>query len=845
MALEGLLFDTIDLNTASGGWRLESFEAPPPAKRAEWAQGADVDGASLVRDPLFENRSISMRLRLAQQTSMDDALAAISSLSKKIEECEQQPEGLPLVWTPADSSTYITFYVLTGQISDVPVSMSGDDVGWFQRSPVVNVQLTCKPFGYGASSDIIDDFSVDTLADYTFDSGSGTVNITGGQIVPTDTTQKRMIHTARAPVTDAQVTMKMVVGTTISGDSGPILRRTSANTYLLAQVTPSGGMATYAVVGGSFNLLVLTGTTSTVSAGQSVWVRLRAVGNLVTSEYWTTDPTLGGTPTASTSATMTGSNATNLGAGISGYPGMRLFPGSTNWRFDDFHVQRYAGAGSGQLVSITLPDVPGDVPAEGRLIVSDTAGQNRRHVEWGLESRYYNAAALQVTPTITGFVGASSTRSGSVNTNVARGTLAATPLAIAGLGAQSHIGTYRVKARVYPSALDTYVRLAYSDGNGQLHRNTYVAPPVQNWVELDLGLVTINEAQLGSQTWTGQVEAYSTTNGTTLDVDYVLLIPAGEGYGRARSPDLFETPTNASAHDEFDQIAGALSGKALPLGGTWSGAGDADDFSVNATTHTLERTAVSDTDLQTGRYALAGSTNYTNISVQTDLTRGTVSGTSSGLVYQGVFARYTDANNWLMVVMSTAYIAGPSAYTVRLIKRVSGTTTTIATSTGTLYTGLRLIVDTNGRYAVWTNPTQPGSILLLQGSDTALATGGALATGKVGIYDADTTAIALTRSYDNFFAFVPAGNNALYSGRQMEFRHDGAIRQDSTGAYYSPAPTYRGSRFLIPPAGDADRTARVVVKAHRNNVEANDAANVTDSLAAWVTYIPRYLAVPG
>ncbi len=34
-----------------------------------------------------------------------------------------------------------------------------------------------------------------------------------------------------------------------------------------------------------------------------------------------------------------------------------------------------------------------------------------------------------------------------------------------------------------------------------------------------------------------------------------------------------------TARDEFDQTAGALTGKVAPVGGTWAGAGDADDFS--------------------------------------------------------------------------------------------------------------------------------------------------------------------------------------------------------------------------------------------------------------------------
>jgi len=78
----------------------------------------------------------------------------------------------------------------------------------------------------------------------------------------------------------------------------------------------------------------------------------------------------------------------------------------------------------------------------------------------------------------------------------------------------------------------------------------------------------------------------------------------------------------------------------------------------------------------------------------------------------------------------------------------------------------------------------------------------------------------------------------------MEVRQDGAIRQDSTGTYYGPVPAYRGSRFLVPPAGDENRTSRILVKAHRNDIETELSANVTDNLTIQAIVTPRYLVVP-
>lgn len=146
-ATESLILDALDLNGA--GITLESFSNPPAGKRTEWAAGADADGSALVRDPLFDNVEMTFQLRVDVTATMDLALDKLAAISKKIEECEQQPDGLPLVWTPANATRTVTFYVLSGSIDDMPIEANGDAAGWFQQTPVVAVKLTCKPFWYG------------------------------------------------------------------------------------------------------------------------------------------------------------------------------------------------------------------------------------------------------------------------------------------------------------------------------------------------------------------------------------------------------------------------------------------------------------------------------------------------------------------------------------------------------------------------------------------------------------------------------------------------------------------------------------------------------------------------
>jgi hypothetical protein len=659
--------------TVPSAFRLQGYDVTPPAKRQEWAQGADTDGALLVRDPLFENREITLRLRLRQQTTMDLALAQIATLSKKLEEAEQQPDGLALVWTPAGSANSVTFYVLSGTVDGLPIELSGDDAGWFLRAPVITVKLQCKPHWYGT------------------------------------------------PVTFGAV----------------------------SSATP--------------------------------------------------------------------------------------------------------------FVVLTLAAVGGDAPAEGRLQITDAATKDRCYIEWGLEWRYYDAATSLLVDSddmvTSGFSGAQTTRSGAYDpnasgNNVIRGTLFSDPLALCSTGNLGHVGAFRVKARVYASAAGQYARLNWQEGDGPFRSNPYAVPAVVGaFSEVDLGLVTIPPKQLGTQRWSGRVEAYTTgAAGTdTLDVDYLVLVPAAEGYGKARAQLTLATPTTFTARDEFNQAPAVLAGQAMSAGGTWSGAGDTDDFSSNS--GTANRTAVSDasTSLATGRLEIAGTTTLTNTLVGVSIsTTGTLIGTVPRL---GVLARYTDTNNFLLAMLVRNNATGE--ITPQVYKRVASVETQIDgfadTGIGVTFgtpMNLRLLVTADGRFAVWVSQSTAFGDPIIVGSDTALATGGALASGKVGMYDRYTAGGALTRTYDNFAASVPDTPTALYSGKTAEIRYDGAIRQDSTGTYYGPVPSYRGSRFFAPAAGDENRTSRILVKAHRNDIEAAPSDNVTDNLTVAAIVTPRGIVVP-
>jgi hypothetical protein len=396
------------------------------------------------------------------------------------------------------------------------------------------------------------------------------------------------------------------------------------------------------------------------------------------------------------------------------------------------------------------------------------------------------------------------------------------------------------------------VRLSWQESSGRLQANDYVTPPAKGaWVDVDLGVISIPPALSGTQQWLGRIEAYGVTN-DTIDVDYLLLIPTDEGYGRAAFSQPFEAVQTLAARDEFDQAAGVLnSGKTLPVGGTWATLGSPTDLTIDATTHTVQRTAIGDGSFSSpspgpsaGRFAIAGATTFTNALVQVSFKRSV----NDTVVAQGVLARYIDDNNYALACFVRAGIS--VSYLIMRIT-VAGVTTTLFQNykggddvfiPADVFYAMRLVIDTAGRWFLWLWPQsgEPTTFPTAVGQDSGLATGGALASGKSGFFDSANTGTATTRSYDNFLTAVPFIDEMLFAGRIAQFRTDGAIRQDSGGVAYGSIAT-RGSRFALPPAGAEGRTARVAVRAARVNVEDMANANVTDKLQAQVALTPRYL----
>jgi hypothetical protein len=157
---------------------------------------------------------------------------------------------------------------------------------------------------------------------------------------------------------------------------------------------------------------------------------------------------------------------------------------------------------------------------------------------------------------------------------------------------------------------------------------------------------------------------------------------------------------------------------------------------------------------------------------------------------------------------------------------------------------LQLYVDANGNWAAWFGTR--GALTfepLLAGQDSVLATAGALATGKPAFYEAWPTTYVVTRYYDNFAAWVPTADAAMFPGQSVELRSDQVNREDNLGVLWQRPSSYEGDYPVIPPAGAEARSVRVIVKACRNDPTIMADAAI-DDISYRMTVTPRYLVLP-
>jgi hypothetical protein len=498
----------------------------------------------------------------------------------------------------------------------------------------------------------------------------------------------------------------------------------------------------------------------------------------------------------------------------------------------------------------------GDFPALVKLIVTDKATQDRRYFRYGQDlvaSETGNPPTLVTAGSLvtTGFSGEAKTRTGAYSEEkVKRATAVSQWTTMCGTGAIKHVGSFRIFGHVYAASEDARYRISYRNGDGPLVALEGKAPPiVGDFSDIDFGEVTFDEASTGEQHSEIRVEVKTAGEPLELDLNYLELVPTTKGYGKARGL-ASSAPTKLLAYDTFLQTEGNLDApKALPLGGNWAEATKtgAAGFKVIAAEDLVQRVEVSDASAVAGCYAIAGTEEPTTSKVSVVVWSPTVAFSSATEFRRGVFLRYTNPENWLM-----AYFHNSETVRSKLAvaKRVAGTTTVLddfflAGGVGVQEEKMvvSLTVDANGTWQAsmyLSGSAEPSP--MLEGQDSVLATGGTLAKGKGGFYDAWLLASACTRNYDSFSLLTgDAAGRVCYSTRTCRATSEGFTRQDSTGAYEGTASEFRGANLYLPPGGKDGLYNRIVISMRRNDAEAEASPNVTDKHKTEVLVKERFL----
>lgn len=268
------------------------------------------------------------------------------------------------------------------------------------------------------------------------------------------------------------------------------------------------------------------------------------------------------------------------------------------------------------------------------------------------------------------------------------------------------------------------------------------------------------------------------------------------------------------------------------------------------TPHYLKRTAIADSALNNGRFARLGVLTAKAIAVSVKI----VPYTSSGSLRMGVFCRYTDTNNWLMLVCTGWIAVVGHSPTWALIKRSAGVETTLLsgkiTTGGTgSYSTFRLVANSDGS-CVAEIPGASGGPVFVTPPDPELASGSGKAVegGGFGIYDAYTGSEAVTRYYDDFEATIPASSTSLYdavifANRDARLTTAGHFRRTSDNAAYGPV-AYPGADLpRVPVSGPEGRPVEIALKPSRGEF-GMFADSGLDKVSAQLAYRPCWSFVP-
>lgn len=504
--------------------------------------------------------------------------------------------------------------------------------------------------------------------------------------------------------------------------------------------------------------------------------------------------------------------------------------------------------------TFTVPIVGGDVPALGRLQLEDRQAVNQQTAWWGIQRETYSSAATadlfyqaeSLTPLGEAAKGALAGSSGEtirhLNLLGAYQGVCSTKVAASGLHL-THIGTYKVLARIYrPTANTGAVSVMWSWAEGDFLNTTeneddaVTYEPDEN--EGKFSVVELGTVTLTGDRWEGRLLAKSTVAGDDLYVDYIHLIPTDEGSGRLDAGNAISPPTTLDIADRFQGAEGAATGKSAEAGGIYVAATNSDTTDFNVAAGKLVRTAVSDTGaLGTGSHKGRGLLSSKELTDLVAINSFKFEGAGAVTVRAGQIFSYIDNTKFILTKLLWggthfwlyAYRAdGAAAYGD--FHKIEG----IYPGSGMIVEGRIMTVVRGNLCTIYI--AGPGEEFRkeLEFEDSMVG-----AKGKFGIYDEFQSAGACNRYYDDIEVWAPTPNAAVFASQYAEVLDDRVRRRSSDGATFGSVP-YQGDHLLVPPSGPEQRPVRVTTKLSRN--PAIDAGIDDQRTKLYVT--PRRLLAP-
>ncbi len=569
---------------------------------------------------------------------------------------------------------------------------------------------------------------LDSLLDYTYDSGSGlTVTSDGTGLAPTSTALKslRLYPTSADGSSPTRLTYgdgEGIIGfqaSVISGNQiGVEARRTAANNKLLVTFNHAGGSASirvYAVRPAGENLIGITPVdTGLVVAGKTYFLKVRFEGPLITYSIWDffpPDRVTTQAPLISGDHVLTGLNLTDFPSLPSGQGwGLRWTPNSTADRIQVFDVGAL-DKGDAVIFCRKSTKVEGPEIQEGQWYKRNFLVTLRAS-----DSRMVSRKVSKVTIEPSG---------SPISTTYEQAE-------IVNLGRSPASVIVRFNGPVLNPRLEIVdqgvVAVDYDVPEG-------------GYIEVDTRRDTaVNEVRASRYRYVSD-----STNWPQLGPVTNVVRASSEFY------DDFESAAESSA----------LDGRVSPSAETWETDGDSPDFEANAGG---EMTRSTETDTFAGRRALFSSEDYfdTNISMRYRYDPDEVE-TGAVTFNQGLLARYLNADNMLYVSHGERELS--------IVKRVLGTESYLTIqNTGTIAETLpsrtfswlrqRIVVgsDGYGYVIVYSDVFVP--IAQYTFYDADLMVGGALEAGRVGIYDRNGDG-PNARLYDDFRVVVALDSGSI------------------------------------------------------------------------------------